>query len=130
RHAIAFVTSAYGSYSACRQYLDDIDAARAKVGPGAPRISKIRHFYNHPGFTESVAQATLAAIESLPPGVKHDAPLVFTAHSVPESMAAASGPAGGLYPAQLNEAARLVAQRVSRAEGTGRPWRLVYQSRS
>ena len=50
RHAIAFVTSAYGSYSSCRQYLDDIEAARAQAGPGAPRIDKIRHFFNHPGF--------------------------------------------------------------------------------
>jgi len=130
RHAVAFVTSAYGSFSGCRQYLDDIGAARAKAGPDAPRIDKIRHFYDHPGFIEPFADATLAAIGSLPPGVKHDAPLVFTAHSVPEAMAAASGPAGGLYQAQLSEAARLVAGLVSQAEGRERDWRLVYQSRS
>src|SRR5215469_8964680 len=94
RHAIAFVTSAYGSFSSCRQYLDDIEAARAQVR-GAPRIDKIRHFFNHPGFIGPVTQAARAAITALPPVVQHDAWLVFTAHSVPAVMAAASGPAGG-----------------------------------
>ena len=130
RRAIAFVTSAYGSYSSCRQYLDDIENARAQVGPAAPRIDKIRHFFNHPGFIGPFTESTLAAIESLPPGARPGAPLVFTAHSVPESMAAASGPDGGLYPAQLAEAARLVAAGVAAAGGGERPWRLVYQSRS
>ena len=130
RHAIAFVTSAYGSYSSCRQYLDDIEAARAQAGPGAPRIDKIRHFFNHPGFIASMTQAARAAIGQLPAGVADDAWLVFTAHSVPEAMAAASGPAGGLYPAQLAEAARLVAGELARAEGHERHWRLAYQSRS
>jgi protoporphyrin/coproporphyrin ferrochelatase len=129
RHAIAFVTSAYGSYSSCRQYLDDIEAARQQVGPGAPRIDKIRHFFSHPGFIGPFVESTRAAIESLPPSAQPDAPLVFTAHSVPESMAAASGPAGGLYPAQLAEAARLVASGVA-AGDRERPWQLVYQSRS
>jgi ferrochelatase len=127
RHAIAFVTSAYGSYSSCRQYLDDIEAARQQAGPGAPRIDKIRHFYNHPGFIEPFADATARAIESVPPAARDRVPLVFTAHSIPEAMAAASGPPpGGRYPAQLQEAARLVAERV----GGAHPWRLVYQSRS
>jgi ferrochelatase len=130
RHAIAFVTSGYGSYSSCRQYLDDIEAARARAGPGAPRIDKIRHYFNHPGFVGSFADAARAAIGSLPEAVAPDAWLVFTAHSVPEVMAAASGPAGGLYPAQLAEAARLIAARGAEAEGPERPWRLAYQSRS
>ena len=130
RHAIAFVTSGYGSYSSCRQYLDDIEAARAQAGPGAPRIDKIRHFFNHPGFIGPVTQAARAAITALPPVVQHDAWLVFTAHSVPAAMAAASGPAGGLYPAQLAEAARLVAVQLAAEEGHERPWRLAYQSRS
>jgi len=129
RHAIAFVTSAYGSYSSCRQYLDDIEAARAQVRD-APRIDKIRHFFNHPGFIGPVARAARAAITVLPPVVQHDAWLVFTAHSVPAAMAAASGPAGGLYPAQLAEAARLVAGRLTAEEGHERRWRLAYQSRS
>jgi ferrochelatase len=128
RHAIAFVTSAYGSYSSCRQYLDDIEAARQQAGPGAPKIDKIRHFYNHPGFIEPLAAAATRAIETLPAAARDRVPLVFTAHSIPEAMAAASGPPpGGRYPAQLQEAARLVAERVG---GGAHPWRLVYQSRS
>ncbi len=130
RHALAFVTSAYGSYSGCRQYLEDIERARTGAGAGAPRIDKIRHYFNHPGFIEPLADGTLAAIERLPEDVRTGAHLVFTAHSIPEAMAAASGPPGdrpppGRYVTQLTEAARLVAERVG-----GHPWRLVYQSRS
>ena len=73
----------------------------------------------------------MAAIGSLPPGVRADVPLVFTAHSVPDAMAAASGPPpGGRYPSQLAEASGLIAERVTAATGGGHPWRLVYQSRS
>jgi ferrochelatase len=130
RHALAFVTSAYGSYSSCRQYLEDIEQARAGAGAGAPRIDKIRHYFNHPGFIGPLADSTLAAIGRLPEDVRTGARLVFTAHSIPEAMAAASGPPGdrpppGRYVTQLTEAARLVAERVG-----GHPWRLVYQSRS
>jgi ferrochelatase len=128
--ALAFVTSAYGSYSSCRQYLGDIEAARARAGPTAPGIDKIRHFFNHPGFIGPFTEAALAAVGSLPSAVSAEAHLVFTAHSVPEAMAAASGPAGGLYPAQLTEAARLIAGGLAEAEGHERPWQLVYQSRS
>ncbi len=130
RRALAFVTSAYGSYSSCRQYLDDIERARAEAGPGAPEIHKLRHFFNHPGFIEPFADATIRAVRSLPAAAQQQVPLVFTAHSVPTAMAAASGPPpGGRYPAQLAEAARLVADRVAAATGE-HPWQLVYQSRS
>ncbi|HEX4062295.1 MAG TPA: ferrochelatase [Streptosporangiaceae bacterium] len=143
RRAIAFVTSAYGSYSSCRQYLDDIERARAEVGAHAPVIDKIRHYFNHPGFVEPLAGSTLAALGRLPAGVQGGAHLVFTAHSIPETMAAASGPheggpheAGrartpesGRYVTQLTETARLVSERVAAQVGE-RPWRLVYQSRS
>ncbi len=129
RRALAFVTSAYSSYSSCRQYLDDIEQARAAVGPGAPRIDKIRRFFNHPGFIEPFADNAGAALATLPAEVRGDAHLVFTAHSIPLAMAEASGPpgAGGRYPAELAEAARLIAERT----GTGtHPWSLAYQSRS
>jgi protoporphyrin/coproporphyrin ferrochelatase len=127
RRAVAFVTSAYGSHSGCRRYLDDIAAACAAAGPGAPRIDKLRHFFNHPGFIEPFAEHTAAAIESLPAALRPGVPLVFTAHSVPVAMAASSGPPpGGLYEAQLSEASRLIAERA----GGAHPWRLVYQSRS
>jgi ferrochelatase len=130
RHALAFVTSAYGSYSSCRQYLEDIEQARAEAGPGAPRIDKIRHYFNHPGFVEPLADSTLAAIGRLPQELRAGAHLVFTAHSIPQAMADASGPPGerpppGRYVTQLTEAAGLVAGIVG-----DHPWRLVYQSRS
>src|SRR5580704_499186 len=94
RHALAFVTSAYGSYSSCRQYLDDIEQACTRAGAAAPRIDKIRHYFNHPGFVGPLADAARAAIERLPQPVRAGAHLVFTAHSIPEAMAAASGPPG------------------------------------
>jgi protoporphyrin/coproporphyrin ferrochelatase len=134
RRAIAFVTSAYSSYSGCRQYLDDIERARAAAGPDAPRIDKIRRFFNHPGFIEPFADNARAALATLPADLREEAHLVFTAHSVPVAMAEASGPVkespkagGGRYAAELTEAARLVAERI----GQGRhPWSLAYQSRS
>jgi ferrochelatase len=129
RRAVAFVTSAYSSYSSCRQYLDDIEQARAAVGPGAPRIDKIRRFFNHPGFIESFAGHVDAALATLPAEVRDEAHLVFTAHSIPLAMAEASGPAGdrGRYVAELTEAARLIAERTGvRAHR----WSFAYQSRS
>src|SRR6202020_1664714 len=84
--AVAFVTSAYSSYSACRQYLDDIDRAVKAVGAGAPRIDKIRPYFNHPGFIEPFAASAEAALAGLPAGAQAGARLVFTAHSVPLGM--------------------------------------------
>ena len=129
RRAVAFVTSAYSSYSSCRQYLDDIERARAAAGPGAPRIDKIRRFFNHPGFIEPFAGHVDAALATLPADVRADAHLLFTAHSIPVAMAAVSGPPGnrGRYVAELTEAAGLIAER----SGAGaHPWSLAYQSRS
>ncbi|MCU1275516.1 MAG: Ferrochelatase [Bryobacterales bacterium] len=120
RRAIAFVMSAYSSYSGCRQYLEDIARARETVGPAAPDIDKLRVFYNHPGFIEPVTEHVRGAFAQIPPERRGAAALVFTAHSVPVSMAATSR-----YEAQLTEACGLVAERLGRSE-----WRLAYQSRS
>jgi len=123
--ALAFVTSAYSSFSSCRQYLGDIEKARQQVGERAPQVDKIRQYFNHPGFISSFAASAAQAAVSLT-GAGDDFDLIFTAHSIPVSMAEASGPAGGAYQAQLAEAARLVAAEL----GYRRPWYLAYSSRS
>jgi protoporphyrin/coproporphyrin ferrochelatase len=124
--ALAFVTSGYSSFSSCRQYLGDIEAARRQVGDVAPQVDKIRQYFNHPGYIASFAAAAAEAIRSLPAGAGDEFDLIFTAHSIPLSMADASGPAGGAYQAQLAEVARLVAAEI----GYQRPWLLAYSSRS
>jgi protoporphyrin/coproporphyrin ferrochelatase len=124
--AVAFATSAYGGYSACRQYREDIDRARATVGPGAPEITKLRHFHDHPGFVTPHAEAVGAALATLDADRRETTRLVFMAHSIPTAMAATAGPTGGRYTAQLEETARLV--HAAAAPDLG--WDLVWQSRS
>ncbi len=124
RRAIAFVTSGFGSYSACRQYLDDIATARVAVGTGAPMVDKIRHYHDHPGYVDPLADGIRAALASLP--AAGNTRIVFTAHSVPLAMEASAGPDGHRYTAQLAETARLVAERAAPAM----PYDLVWQSRS
>lgn len=120
RRALAFVTAAFSSYSGCRQYLDNIAAAQAEVGPSAPRIDKLRVFYNHPGFILPMAERVREALEQIPPERRSAAELVYTAHSIPCSMAQTSD-----YEVQLHEAARLVSAELGRPDAP-----LVYQSRS
>jgi protoporphyrin/coproporphyrin ferrochelatase len=120
RSALAFVTSAYGSYSGCRQYLDDVARAQAEVGEGAPRVEKLRAFYNHPGWVEPLVERVAEALGRVPAGRADAARLVFTGHSIPRAM-----PGAGEYEAQLRETASLVA-----AAFPGRAWSLVWQSRS
>jgi ferrochelatase len=120
RRAFAFVTSAYSSYSGCRQYLEDLARARAAVGAGAPEVLKLRVFYNHPGFIQPMADRLRAALDCIPPERRAAAAIAFTAHSVPISMAETSR-----YVQQVEEACRLVGERVGRPQ-----YRLVYQSRS
>ncbi|MBI1258938.1 MAG: ferrochelatase [Chloroflexi bacterium] len=120
RHALAFFTSAYSSYSGCRQYREDIQRAQTEVGSGAPAIDKLRVFYNHPGFITANVERVCAAFEQIPAERRDEAKLIFTAHSIPLGMAEHSD-----YVAQLEETSRLV------AAGAGHPeWQLAYQSRS
>jgi protoporphyrin/coproporphyrin ferrochelatase len=120
RRALAFVTSAFSSYSGCRQYREDIARAQQEVGTSAPQIDKLRVFFNHPGFIEPMIERTRAALEQLPANRRASALLLFTAHSIPAAMAA-----GSRYEEQLRETGRLV------AEGVGhKNWQFVYQSRS
>ena len=119
KNALAFVTSAYSSYSSCRQYRQNIADAQAEVGPGgnAPNVEKLRAFYNHPLFIEANLDRIRSAFSQLRGVVNH---LAFTAHSIPESMAANCD-----YVAQLNETARLIAETLGVEN-----WKVVYQSRS
>ena len=117
-NALAFVTSAYSSYSSCRQYRQNISDAQTSVGPDAPRVEKLRVFYNHPLFIEANVDHIRAALAQLEDATS--ATLVFTAHSIPESMAVNSE-----YAAQLVEAGGLIAHALGIKK-----WQLVYQSRS
>jgi protoporphyrin/coproporphyrin ferrochelatase len=120
-HALAFITSAYSSYSGCRQYREDLARARAAVGvEQAPHISILRKFYNHPGFIAANVAPVRTAVKQVRAARRPRANLAFTAHSIPDTMARAS-----LYERQLQETCRLVADGVSMPT-----WRLVYQSRS
>ncbi|HEX3826647.1 MAG TPA: ferrochelatase [Sporichthyaceae bacterium] len=130
RRVLALVTAAYASYSGCRHYREDLADACAQVGPDAPAIDRIRLYFNHPGFVQPQIDAALAALHRLPVGVRDEAALAFTTHSIPEAMAQSSGPAGGAYVAQHAEVAALVARGVTAATGRAHPWRLVFQSRS
>ena len=120
QNALAFVTSAYSSFSSCRQYRQNIADAQTEVGPDAPRIDKIRAFYNHPLFIEANVDHIRSAWSKLDENARSHAHLVFTAHSIPDAMAANSE-----YTAQLAEAGKLIGE----ALGIDR-WRVVYQSRS
>ncbi len=120
RRALAFATSAFGSYSGCRQYLEDIERARVEAGPGAPEIHKLRTFHNHPGFIAAAADRLRTALERIAPPRRDSVPVVFTAHSIPLSMAEVSP-----YVAQLRDTCGLVCEALGRPAGE-----LVYQSRS
>ena len=110
KRAVAFATSAFGSYSGCRQYIEDIERTRGDL-----RIDKIRPFSAHPKFIHAMTDRVCAALAQLPHGR-----LVFTAHSVPVSMAASSP-----YVQELEQACAAVAKAAGRSD-----WKLVYQSRS
>jgi protoporphyrin/coproporphyrin ferrochelatase len=125
RRALAFVTSAYSSYSGCRQYREDIIRARESVGDGAPVVDKIRVFYNHPGFLEPMVDGVLASLSKLYTDGTPATHLAFTAHSIPMANADSSD-----YVVQLREASRLVAEAVFERTAEELPWELVFQSRS
>jgi ferrochelatase len=134
RRALAFVTSAYSSYSGCRQYCEDIARARSEVGLsqsglsqsglGAPEVDKLRAFFNHPAFIEATVERVRDALRAVPAdargAVEEDVQIVYTAHSIPLSMANTSD-----YVKQLEEVRRLVSGALGHKNDA-----LVYQSRS
>ncbi|MGZ4604274.1 MAG: ferrochelatase [Kineosporiaceae bacterium] len=141
RRLCVIVTSAYSSYSGCRQYREDLAAALLGLAaePGGvsdvPEVDKIRHYGNHPGVVAAVTDAVVDGLAALPPAARAGARLVFVTHSVPTAMNEAAGPDGGLYERQHRDVAATVTAAVAerlRAAGAGTPpaWDLVYCSRS
>lgn len=118
--ALCLVTSAYSSYSGCRQYREDLARAADAVGEGVPELDKLRVYYNHPGFLEPQTDLIRTAIEQLPADTRDRARVVFTTHSIPTTMSRHSD-----YEVQHHEACRLVMEAFP-----ARPWDLVYNSRS
>ncbi len=119
RRSLAFFTNVFSSYSGCRQYRENIIAAREEVGSGTPLVEKIRMGFNHPLFIDTLADAVTHSARSLGQNAA-DVAVLFTAHSLPVSMANQCD-----YVKQLTEASRLVALRAGIEN-----WQLVYQSRS
>ena len=119
KRSLAFFTSGFSCYSGCRQYRENIIEARNAIGPDAPEVDKLRVFFNHPKFVETCAVRLKQAIEETVSNWDQ-AVVLFTAHSIPDSMAA-----GCNYVKQLEEASRLVAESSGATN-----WKLVYQSRS
>jgi ferrochelatase len=120
RRALAFVTSAYSSYSSCRQYREDIAWAQSEVGLGAPEVDKLRAFFNHPAFIEATIERVGDALRAVPEDAQKNVQIVYLAHSIPLSMANTSD-----YVRQLEEVRRLVSATLGQRNDV-----LVYQSRS
>jgi protoporphyrin/coproporphyrin ferrochelatase len=123
RRAAVFATSAWGGYSGCTQYLEDIARGRAAAGEGAPELVKLRHYFDHPLFVEMFADGIAAAAASLPDDLRAGARLVFTAHSVPIAADEREGPR--VYSRQVAYATQLVATAAGYDE-----YDQVWQSRS
>lgn len=122
QRALAFVTSAYSSYSSCRQYRENILQAQQQVGDRAPQIDQLRAFYNHPDFIAANADRLREALGKLEDAQQPTCRVAFTAHSIPLSMANTCD-----YVQQLEETCRLVAEELALPQDR---WNLVYQSRS
>ncbi len=122
KKALSVVLAAYSSYSSCRQYRENVIAAREAAGDQAPACDKMRVYYNHPAFIAANADRLRTAIEQIPPENRDVFHLAFTAHSIPSSMAQACD-----YEKQLLETCRLIATELKIPRER---WELVFQSRS
>jgi ferrochelatase len=141
RRVLALVTSAYSSYSGCRQYRENLAKALSDTGfSKSMSIDKIRHYFDHPGFIEPFAKGVVTALNAMATEgfSAADIHLFFTTHSIPTSMAETSGPpnirgelAGGAYVSQHMATARCVIESSQKQLADALPnWSLVYQSRS
>lgn len=138
RRVVALVTSAYASYSGCRQYRENLWASLGELGGtlGLPDdehplvVDKVRTYFNHPGFVEANVDAVTEAFEKLGGDTGGDARLVFVTHSIPDTMEAASGVGGATYSEQHLDVAATVAAAVGERLGRALTWDLAYCSRS
>ncbi|MET8557018.1 ferrochelatase [Streptomyces sp. NPDC004959] len=138
RRIAVLCTSAYASYSGCRQYRENLADALATLeaeGIQAPAVDKLRHYFNHPGFIEPIVDGVLRSLADLPEDVRDRAHLAFTTHSIPVSAADTSGAPdahgdGGAYVKEHLDVAALIHAAVRERTGVDHEWRLVYQSRS
>ena len=132
---IAIGTSAYSSYSSCRQYREDYAGALDSTSlDGVIQIDKVRQFFDHPGFVQPFIDGVRAALQDLASrGIPRSATRVlFSTHSIPTADAAKSGPEGDAYQAQHLAVAEVVlaAAGASGSADADVDWSLVYQSRS
>jgi ferrochelatase len=131
RRVVTIMTSAYSSYSSCRQYREDLGAALLTLADEGVQldvdlqVDRVRPYYNHPGFVEPMVHATRDALAELPPG-SH---VAFVTHSIPDTMDAGSGPEGHAYSNQHRDLAHSIAAALDDG-GAAVPWSLVYCSRS
>jgi ferrochelatase len=132
RRVVAVLTSAYSSYSSCRQYREDLAGALMALADEGVRldvdlrVDRVRQYYDHPGFAGPMTDATRDALAGLPAG----AHVAFVTHSIPETMDAGSGPDGHAYSTQHLALARTIATAIRERDGIDVPWSLVYCSRS
>jgi ferrochelatase len=122
RRAVGFIAAAQHSYSSCQQYRENVARARAELRREGHdvEVTFAGSWFDHPLWIAANAAHVREAIARLPESLRTSARLVFTAHSVPVTMAETSR-----YREQLQESARLVADQMG-----VRDWVVVYQSRS
>jgi protoporphyrin/coproporphyrin ferrochelatase len=120
RRALGIILAPHASEASRDRYVERADEARAALGPRAPEVQWLDGWHTHPLFVTAVADATVAALVTVPAARRARTPLVFTAHSIPRAMAERSP-----YVAEVTASARAVADRLGRAD-----WRIAYQSRS
>jgi ferrochelatase len=120
KRALGFILSSHETEASWKRYQDNVADARKEIGGLAPDIDFCPGWHAHPLFVQAWAEQIGAELAKLPEAKRADAPLLFTAHSIPTAMAARSP-----YCAQLEESCSLVAQRLNHKR-----WSLAYQSRS
>lgn len=120
RRVLGIIMAPHQSYASWEQYQENVAEARGRVGVGAPEVDYLPPWFDHPGFIEAQADRVAAVLAEAAEELRRDAPLVFTAHSIPVAMAVQS-----CYAAQVAISARLVAGRLGRDR-----WSVAYQSRS